>query len=202
MERASRCQPQDDARVARSRASLRAALLALLDRQRFEDLTVRAITARAGVGYATFFRHYPDKHDLLHDVAAAAIGELLARAMPIAAADDSRGACLVLCQYVHSQRRLWRALLNGGAAAMVRDEFLRQARAMVPAQPPPPAWLPADLAVTVASLGTLEVFAWWLAAKRPLSIEQVAEILDRLVIAAAVGRSTASLSTRRKKADG
>ena len=177
-----------DARIDRSRAALRAALLALLNRQRFEDLTIRAITARAGVGYATFFRHYPDKRALLHDVAADAIGELLARAMPIAAADDSRGACLVLCRYVHGRRRLWRALLNGGAAATVRDEFLRQARAMVPAQPPPPAWLPADLAVTVASLGTLEVFAWWLAAKHPLPIEQVAEILDRLVIAAAVGR--------------
>src|SRR6186997_1287569 len=102
-----------DARVDRSRAALRAALLALLDRQRFEDLT---IPARAGVGYATFFRHYPDKRALLHDVAAAAIGELLARAMPVAAADDSRGACLVLCRYVHGHRRLWRALLNGGAA--------------------------------------------------------------------------------------
>ena len=124
-----------DARVDRSRAALRAALLALLNRRRFEDLTIRAITARAGVGYATFFRHYPDKRALLHDVAATAIGELLARAMPIAAADDSRGACLVLCRYVHGQRRLWRALLNGGAAATVRDEFLRQARAMVPANP-------------------------------------------------------------------
>jgi AcrR family transcriptional regulator len=177
-----------DARVDRSRAALRAALLALLDRQKFEDLTIRAITARARVGYATFFRHYPDKRALLHDVAADAIGELIARAMPIAAADDSRGACIVLCRYVHGQRRLWRALLNGGAAPMVRDEFLRQARAILPAQPPPPAWLPADLAVTVASLGTLEVLAWWLAAQRPMPVEQMAEILDRLVIAAAVGR--------------
>jgi len=179
---------RSDARIDRSRAALRTAILALLDRQRFEDLTIRAITARAGVGYATFFRHYSDKRALLNDVAADAIGELIARAMPIAAADDSRGACLVLCRYVHGRRRLWRALLNGGAAATVRDEFLRQARAMLPAQPPPPAWLPADLAVTVASLGTLEVFAWWLAAGRPLPIEQVAEILDRLVIAAAVSR--------------
>jgi len=179
---------RSDARIDRSRAALRTAILALLDRQRFEDLTIRAITARAGVGYATFFRHYSDKRALLNDVAADAIGELIARAMPIAAADDSRGACLVLCRYVHGRRRLWRALLNGGAAATVRDEFLRQARAMLPAQPPPPAWLPADLAVTVASLGTLEVLAWWLAARRPVPVEQMAEILDRLVIAAAVGR--------------
>jgi hypothetical protein len=35
-----------DARVDRSRAALRAALLALLDRKKFEDLTIRAITAR------------------------------------------------------------------------------------------------------------------------------------------------------------
>jgi len=174
--------------VDRSRAALRAALLALLNRRRFEDLTIRAITARAGVGYATFFRHYPDKRALLHDVAATAIGELLARAVPIAAAADSRGACLVLCRYVDGRRRLWRALLNGGAAATVRDEFLRQARAMLPAQPPSPAWLPADLGVTVPSLGTLEVLRWWLAAKHPLPIEQMAEILDRLVIAPAVGR--------------
>jgi len=123
---------RSDARIDRSRAALRTAILALLDRQRFEDLTIRAITARAGVGYATFFRHYSDKRALLNDVAADAIGELIARAMPIAAADDSRGACLVLCRYVHGRRRLWRALLNGGAAATVRDEFLRQARAMLP----------------------------------------------------------------------
>src|SRR5262249_47150481 len=128
-----------------------------------------------------FCRQCRGKGALLHDVAATAIGELLARAMPIAAADDSRGACLVLCRYVDGKRRLWRALLNGGAAATVRDEFLRQARAMVPAQPPPPAWLP-------AALGPLEVLRWWLAAKPPLPIEQMAEILDRLVIAPAVGR--------------
>src|SRR4030095_9830320 len=162
--------------------------LPVWDREGFGALRCRAVPARARVGYATFFRHYPDKRALLHDVAADAIGELLARAMPIAAADDSRGACLVLCRYVHGHRRLWRALLNGGAAATVRDEFLRQARAMVPAQPPPPAWLPADLAVTVASLGTLEVFAWWLADQHPRPIEQVAEDLEQLVIAAAVGR--------------
>src|SRR5262249_48735246 len=183
-----RAATRGDARVDRSRAALRAALLALLNRRRFEDLTIRAITARAGVGYATFFRHYPDKRALLHDVAATAIGELLARAMPIAAADDSRGACLVLCRYVDGKRRLWRALLNGGAAAPSRAGSLRRPRPWPPPHPPPPPWLPAALGVTVPSLGTLEVLRWWLAAKHPLPIEQMAEILDRLVIAPAVGR--------------
>jgi hypothetical protein len=40
----------------------------------------------------------------------------------------------------------------------------------------------------VASLGTLEVLAWWLADQHPLPVERMAEILDRLVIAPAVGR--------------
>src|SRR5262249_8658867 len=135
-----------------------------------------------------FCRQCRGKGAVVQEVAATAIGELLARAMPIAAADDSGGACLVLCRYVDGKRRLWRALLNGGAAATVRDEFLRQARAMVPAQPPPPAWLPADLGVTVPSLGTLEVLRWWLAAKHPLPIEQMAEILDRRVMPPGSGR--------------
>ena len=59
-----------DARQVRSRSALAAALLELLEERPFDQLTIREITARAGTGYATFFRHYPDKEALLHDVAA------------------------------------------------------------------------------------------------------------------------------------
>ena len=38
-----------------------------------EELTIAQIAMRAGVGYATFFRHYPDKEALLVAVAAIAV---------------------------------------------------------------------------------------------------------------------------------
>src|SRR5690606_8197096 len=86
-----------DARQVRSRNALTGALLELLEERPFDQLTIREITARAGTGYATFFRHYPTKDALLSDVASEEIAELLARAVPILSAIDSYESTLALC---------------------------------------------------------------------------------------------------------
>ena len=44
-----------DPRALRSRKALRNALIELLQEQPLEQISVRDIVARAGVGYATFF---------------------------------------------------------------------------------------------------------------------------------------------------
>lgn len=176
-----------DARVRRSRAALRAALLDMIETTPFEAITIRDLCARAGIGYATYFRHYPDTAALLDDLAAQEIAGLLAQAMPITMGLDSRAGCRALCDYVEAHRRLWSALLTGGAAAKLRAEFVRQARAAVPAAARGQDWLPLDLAITVGASGVLDTLAWWLAHGQDLSVDQIAEILDRLVIAPAMG---------------
>ncbi|MFD1958742.1 TetR/AcrR family transcriptional regulator [Novosphingobium panipatense] len=105
-----------DARQVRSRNALTSALLALLEEKPFDQLTIREITARAGTGYATFFRHYPTKEALLADVAAHEIEDLLARAIPALYAANSFESTLELCRHVHEHAMLWSALLTGGAA--------------------------------------------------------------------------------------
>ncbi len=174
-----------DARVRRTRETLRSTLLALLERKPFDAITIREICAVAGAGYATFFRHYPDKQALLNDLAADEISELMSRALPIVLAADTRGACLTLCSYVGQRRGLWAALLTGGAAGAMREEFVRQARLAVP-EGPDRGWLPMDLRVIFGVSGVIEIMAWWLRDEEALSIERVAEILDRLVIAPTV----------------
>lgn len=42
---------------------------------------------------------------------------------------------------------------------------------------------PVDLRVTHATAATIEILAWWLRQGEALSVEQLAGILDRLVIA-------------------
>jgi hypothetical protein len=42
-------------------------------------------------------------------------------------------------------------------------------------------WLPNDIAVILVITGTIELFAWWLKQKNPLSIAKIAEIHDRIV---------------------
>ncbi|MBB6253335.1 TetR/AcrR family transcriptional regulator [Nitrospirillum iridis] len=162
---------------------MRAALLALVETKPFEKITIRDICAQAGTGYATYFRHYPDTDTLLDDLAAEEIAQLLAHAMPITMSVDSRAGCRALCQYVAGHRQLWSTLLTGGAASRLREEFIRQARLAVPDATPSPDWLPLDLAIVVGTSSAIDVLAWWLAHGHDLSIEQIAEILDRLVVA-------------------
>lgn len=181
-----------DARQVRSRNALTAALLALLEEKSFDQLTIREITARAGTGYATFFRHYPTKEALLADVASAEIADLLARTIPILYETNSYKSTLALCAHVSEHALLWSALLNGGAAALVRDEFIRQARGLVDGAVSQNNWLPSDLGVIHGTGSTFDILAWWLAqdGETPAPIqssEDVANILHRLVIAPLIG---------------
>ncbi len=182
-----------DARLVRTRAALTAALLALLEQTAFDQITVRQITRTAGVGYATFFRHYPDKQALLNDLAAREIRDLLELAAPVLFASDSRAACLALCRFVDSHRTLWSTLLTGGAATTVRAELLVGAGRIAAARPGADDWLPADLKVVWAVGGVIDVLTWWLRQARPYGYDRIGEILDRLV----VGPMTAGPVTRR-----
>ena len=164
-------------------------MLSLLEEKSFEQITVREITERAGVGYATFFRRYADKEDSLHDLAALEIGKLLALALPILHTVDSRASAQALCAYVWEHRRLWSALLTGGASATMKEELVRQAQRIAEAQPHHQSWLPGDLSVVFAVASTVEILAWWLREKEPPSVKRMAEILDQLVIVPSMAKS-------------
>jgi AcrR family transcriptional regulator len=169
-------------RTTRTRSALCGALLSLLEERPFEQVTVREITARADVGYATFFRRYPDKEALLHDVAAREIGKLLAMAEPILYTVDSSASAQALCAYLWEHRKLWRALLTGGAAGILKEEFVRKAQQNTADRRGRKSWLPGDLSVVYSVAATIEILAWWLKQRTPPSVKRMAEVLDRLVI--------------------
>ena len=65
-----------DARAQRSTHALARALMQLMMEGggRFEDITVREILERAGVGRTTFYTHFRTKEDVLHSTYEAAFG--------------------------------------------------------------------------------------------------------------------------------
>ncbi|MET1755269.1 TetR/AcrR family transcriptional regulator [Novosphingobium sp. RD2P27] len=178
-----------DARQVRSRKSLHGALLALLEEKAFDQLTIREISGRAGTGYATFFRHYETKEALLGDVASEEIAGLLAMSVPILREANSYESTLALCRYVGEHRKLWSALLAGGAAGIVRNEFIRQARALPSELQRPVGWLPHDLGVVHGTGSLIDALAWWLTVGDAYSSEEFAGIAHRLIIAPLVGDS-------------
>ena len=182
---------REDARITRSRAALHVALLTLIERQPLEAITIREITEAAGVGYATFYRHYPTKAALLEDVAAAQIRELVGMSVPaLGDGRDTREACLAILryvdQYVDQQRSVWRALLNGGAGGAVREEIIQLAREVTETVPHGNGWLPLDLSHRFVASAMVELLSWWLERDDLVSVEKGAELLDRLIIAPVV----------------
>lgn len=157
-------------------------MLSLLEERPFDQVTIREITARADIGYATFFRHYPDKQALLNDLAETQIAELLRLTMPLFFAVDTRASARALCAFVWEHRVLWSALLTGGAAGILRDEFARQTRRLAAERNAPATWVPNDLSIAFSVTGVTEILAWWLRQSAPFSIDRVAEIVDLLVV--------------------
>ncbi len=171
-----------DARVVQTRKALREALLALLGEKSLEEITIREIAALAGINYTTFFRHHTSKEELLSDIASAEIQSLFDLTLPALGATDTHSGALALCTYVAEHRALWRQLLTGGAAARLRETFIELTRAFAAEHGSDHDWLPPEVGVILGASGTIELLTWWLQQDRPISVEQLATIHERLIV--------------------
>jgi len=174
-------------RKAKSRAAMHAAMLDLLEEKPFEQIQITELTARAGVGYATFFRHFSSTQELLDEVAGDEIDALLALTVPIGRSADTGVGTLAVCNYVYAHRQFWRAILAGGAAHSVRAEFVRQAREWAARYDAADAHVPIDLGTVCAAGSTIDALGWWLERIDDFSVEEMAAFIDRLIIRPFVG---------------
>jgi hypothetical protein len=160
-----------DARAVRSGAALRDGLLRLLEKKAFDQITVRDICAEAGVHYATFFH-----------IAAEQISTLVDLTLPFHEPMEEGRGFHMLCAYVEDHRNLWSTLLNGGAGAAMREEWLRRARQVSEGREPIGSWLPQELGTNCSVALIIETVSWWLLPKQEAySAAEVATILHRLV---------------------
>jgi AcrR family transcriptional regulator len=177
--------PGMDPRMKRTRAALCSAMLSLLEEKAFDEISIRDVTERAQIGYATFFRNYQSVRAVLRDLIEDQIRQVIELTVPAIERTRGHAAALALCTFVGRHRKLWTALLTGGAAGIVREEFTRQG-SQVRTTLTRRDWLPTELANTFAVSAIVEILTWWLQRGPGLTVEEVARILDRLVISSFV----------------
>lgn len=132
--------------------------------------------------YATFFRHHQTKEGLLEVTARDLIARSSELAMAIRNGDDYEAGFRALCAYVDEHRELFSVLLNGGAGATMREEWLRQSRRVAATEVPVNSWLPMELGTICAATLTAETLAWWVGQPRDLvSVDRITQILMRLL---------------------
>jgi len=173
-----------DPRIGKTRAALGEAVLALAGEKPFAEVTISEIAERAGVGYASFFRHYRDKEALLAEVADAQMEDLLALILPALRNEDTLAASIAICRFADEHRLISRALLVGGAESIVRRHIVTRAIGH-------PAlgaidWtgeVPKELLVTHGVAATLGLISWWLDQGAEISPLSMGAVLDQLVMA-------------------
>lgn len=71
------CERETDPRVIRTRKLIQDALMTLVQKKDFEDITVKDISEKATINRATFYAHYVDKFALLDEMISEAFGSCL-----------------------------------------------------------------------------------------------------------------------------
>lgn len=170
-----------DRRIRRTQHLLAQALIALTLEKGYEVVTIREITERADVGYATFFRHYRDKDELLQDVLEVVLAELQALLAATDPAADPAGVGLLVFRYVEGHSAIVRVLL--GRPALLQGLIARVVAQVAAEQGA--AWaggvVPVEVAAHHIVSATIALIGWWLDHGMPYPPERMGQIYAALI---------------------
>src|SRR5215831_18398267 len=113
-----------DARVMRTRAALRDALISLMAERGWDAIHIRDICARANVGRSTFYTHFADQEDLLlsgyedlRRLLRASCSEARFQGRPF-------GFVRALFEHAYDNQRIFRALVGKRSSQVVQRRML------------------------------------------------------------------------------
>lgn len=176
-------QAEPNLRVRRTQKLLRDAVVQLIEERGFDALTIGEITERAMVSRAAFYRNYRDKYDLVEQIFAEAMGDLL-RAMGDLAQEHPSAVWVRFFEHIARYDQLYRALLGQkGSPWFARKmrtalaDLIEQQGAFPHGQDaathPAHSFADSFIPDLVAAL-FVEAITWWLVHGRPYTAREMA----------------------------
>jgi AcrR family transcriptional regulator len=172
-----------DRRVRRTQRALAKALIALTLENGYEAVTIRDITERADIGYATFFRHYHDKDALLREVLDVVLSELMdLLQLPPPDADPAALGTLIF-RYVGDHAEICRVLLRSRGSALLVQRVVEAGTQTVLRERLPAASSPVPIEVAAYHLvaSSVALIQWWLDRDMPYPPERMGTIYAELI---------------------
>lgn len=141
------------------------------------------VIVQLDVGYATFFRHYPGKEDLLEDVLEVVLDELLGLLRPLQEDRDPAAVGESLFRYVEENAGMCRVLLGDGASTALVRRIVETGTRDVLRQntPSEEGAVPAEIAAYHLVSSSIALVRWWLEHGMPYPPERMGEIYRDLI---------------------
>jgi AcrR family transcriptional regulator len=171
-----------DPRILRSRQMLMEALLRLLSRKEFDDISVQEIAVEASLNRATFYLHYADKNALLQAMTAARFRDLIARrGLSFTNCDGAlRAIALGVCDYLAAStschRQLAKMPLEGSIIPAI-EQILQEGGAHHPAGP----GTDVNLLATTAAWAIFGAARRWYQTPNRMPAEEMAALIESMV---------------------
>ncbi|MEU2158591.1 TetR/AcrR family transcriptional regulator [Streptomyces sp. NPDC019396] len=175
-----------DPRAERTRGRLRRALLEECGERPLAEVSVAALTRRAGVGRATFYLHYPDLEALAVDACAEIVREAVDalhawRGVPDPAAPPA--ALTAFFTGIEPHAGLYRALLWEGGAGPLGELLHRELRERSRRERELAGAPHAEVVASAVAATFTGLLADWLHARMAASPQEIASHAWRLLFA-------------------
>ena len=170
-----------DRRVVRTRRALREALIELALENGYEEISIRDLTERACIGYATFFRHYKSKDQLLSEVMRDTIYEFVEAAR---AAETLYDESLAIYRMLDRHRDTVSVGLSLPVDHPVAKPLWDEATGIVAElySARDEETIPMEVSVNHVINSVAALFRWWLSEGNEYSPEQMATMQSELII--------------------
>lgn len=181
-----------DPRIRRTRLLLQDALVQLLNKKGFDEISVQDIAEEATINRATFYAHYPDKYVLLECVTASRFYALLDERGAKFNGDDCaaafRSIVLAVCDYLATfqdaacakhpkDRRQTQPHMELAMIAVLRKLFLDGLQ-----RHPPGNGVSAEMVATTASWAIFGAAKEWASSPNRVPAEQIVDVVVNLVL--------------------
>jgi AcrR family transcriptional regulator len=173
----------DDRRIKRTRRALAAAIVELASTRPYDSISIREITDKADVGYATFFRHYDSKDDLLLELFDQVTQSLETPAGGFNE-DHFRNEGKLVFTQVKQNEAIFRSIFENRAFTRklrkVLIEHINRSIQQHGFRQSHPE-IPVEIMVHQMAVGAIGLFEWWLDQKMRTPIDKMARIYELII---------------------